>query len=155
MKKLELVQNDETVEVRVAGQVYRVPRCAWIASGKRCAYPGTISHTTMNGGPSGKEPPVPSYCRFHFDCHDAKFGALVVEQSHEPRAPIQPEEPTQTKYFGSGADGLNWARRIRERIDAGEPVTFIARTWAEQALQKYGRPDERSRNQGGDDEHER
>lgn len=72
-----LPELEESVVVAVGDRAIRLSLCAYMASGIRCGFAGTISHTTLNSEGSTW------WCRYHFDCRDPKFGAMVVTQSHE------------------------------------------------------------------------
>ena len=47
--------------------------CAWLANGKRCRFPGSITNSTLGSDRW--------YCRFHFMLKHGSTGAEVVEQS--------------------------------------------------------------------------
>jgi hypothetical protein len=122
---------EDYVVVWVHGHEYRISRCAYVAGGQRCALPGTISHSTMNHGPSGKDPSGDWWCRYHFDCNDARFGAQVVEDSLKPPSP-KVEQPSKPLPVRTG--NLAWAHRIVDRPEAGEKLPSISLQWARQAL---------------------
>lgn len=48
-------------------------RCQWEANGQQCGNLGTVSHSTLGGGPW--------YCWAHFNCHDGAAGVQIVEES--------------------------------------------------------------------------
>lgn len=68
-------------------------KCAWVADGIRCRYPGGISHNTLGGGPW--------YCRDHFHNADPVVGAKIVDDSihgvpqrvSAPNPPVPPQQP--------------------------------------------------------------
>ncbi len=122
---------DECVVVVIGEHSYRISRCAYVASGLRCGFPGTISHSTMNRGPKNDEPEARWFCRYHFDCQDHKRGALIVEKSHEPRPPPE-EQPPGSLPLRSG--NLAWARRILDRHEAGERMPSYSVQLARAAL---------------------
>lgn len=48
-------------------------RCAWQAGSTQCAHLGTVTHSTLGGGPW--------YCWEHFSCKDGAKGAQIVQES--------------------------------------------------------------------------
>lgn len=59
---------------KVAEKSAGIGKCAWVAHGEQCSYPGTISFNTQGMGPW--------YCRFHSQPDISQsYGAQVVEQS--------------------------------------------------------------------------
>lgn len=48
-------------------------RCQWFSNGDRCLYAGTISPSTIGGGPW--------YCHGHFFCDTAEHGGRIVDES--------------------------------------------------------------------------
>lgn len=94
------------------------PQCAWEADGRRCRYPGTLSHVTLASADT------PFYCGAHFDCSSPAFGAQVVEASENYQHPTREERDrgfrTQRFDAPSGAGFLAWAHRIMARIASGD-----------------------------------
>jgi hypothetical protein len=138
----DLPPDDDCVRLS-NGKTISISRCAYVANGQRCAFPGSISHTTMNHGPSGKDSTGDWWCRYHFDCNDARFGAQVVEDSLKPPKP-KVEQPSKPLPVRTGNHA--WAHRIMDTHAAGEKLPSIALQWARQAL---GTDEKQSANPGG------
>lgn len=58
-------------------------RCEWVSDGLRCKYPASLTHSTHGSGPW--------YCRLHFECGSASYGASVVQASRDYRHPTREE----------------------------------------------------------------
>jgi len=136
-----------------AGPVSAYPACSWTSNGVRCRYPGSMSTTTL------AQPDSPWFCSAHFDCTDPVFGALVVEASRdyvhqrsnlpevqaaaaaycaeqglETVAQMQAYSRNLVKSIGRKPGGTDWARRILDRIEAGEDLPAISAEKARLAL---------------------
>lgn len=70
-------------EVSTNVQAQSDHQCAWVASGERCRYPGSISAQTNGGGPW--------YCSLHFGCDSGIAGHDIVLASRSYR-PLRPDE---------------------------------------------------------------
>lgn len=89
-------------------------KCAWVADGHRCQYPGAISHTTHGGGPW--------YCRDHFHNADPLIGAKIVHDSNQgvPQRVPTPSKPAPMKPIGNMGKVLHLVKPER----APEPSRY-------------------------------
>lgn len=118
------------------------PQCDWESEGLRCRYPGAISSATNGEGSR--------YCRLHYGCDSASYGEQVVQASqdyeHMTSAEKLEEANAAAREFCGGKvirkvpqvraarPGVEWARNIVARIEAGESLPPIFEKFAREAL---------------------
>lgn len=90
-------------------------QCAWTHEGRRCAFPGAVSHSTVGGGPW--------YCGKHARCSDPYTGGKVVDASIAYR-------PTSRE---------DAERAFRRRLEAWLPSVGLARAEGEARTAYVGR----------------